>query len=66
METWFHTCIIRWYEVDEFIAVREERHGFVRNMLKIDDRGLSDHMPKGMNVKVEKWTVGEQQERNIP
>ena len=42
----------RWYELVGFIVRREERHGFVREMWKTDEGGLSDRIPKGMKVNV--------------
>ena len=52
--TWFHQARGRWYELDGFLVRSRDRGKIVRKMRTIEERVLSDHKPKTMEVMVRK------------
>ena len=50
--TWQHPRSGRWYELDGFLVRKNERYGLVRRMKAMSVSVLSDHVAKGLTVRV--------------
>ena len=50
--TWQHPRSGRWYELDGFLARKDERYRLMKGMKAMHASVLSDHVAKGMILKV--------------
>ena len=50
--TWLHPARGPWHELDGFLVKRGERAGLTRNLRTVEERVLSDHKPKMMEVRI--------------
>ena len=51
--TWLHPARGTWHELDGFLVRRGERAGLTRRMRTVEERVLSDHKPKMLEVRIE-------------
>ena len=51
--TWLHPARGTWHELDGFLVRRGERAGLTRRMRTVEERVLSDHKPKTLEVRIE-------------